>query len=465
MVPAERRRDRLLVGTMEPLTALRRAGLSGLLPGLLIGAPAWGSDVPPPVDWTERIEVASGDAYEGPWQMNKSRFHYVDDPTVALDGAGAVGVAWADQLRKHVLFQAYSPDGRPRFPKPTNVSQNAGVFSWHPRMLIASDDPSRVFVLWQEIVFSGGSHGGEIFFARSTDGGRSFERALNLSRSRAGDGKGRVTDRLWHNGSLDLTQARDGTLYAAWTEYEGSLWLSRSTDGGRSFSKPLRVVGTDHAGPARGPSLAAGAGDTVYVAWSVGDDPAANIVVARSDDAGRSFGPPAVAFQSPGHADAPKLALGGGGTVHLVYGESPTGLAGRYQILYTRSTDGGRRFDEPQAISDPMPPGFQSAGFPSLALDGDERLFVLWELFPHPATRPRGLGFTVSGRSGRVFAAPSVVPGSADPALGHNGGRQGLLLKKLAVHPGGAVVVVNSTFQKGEASHIRLFRGQRADGR
>jgi hypothetical protein len=397
--------------------------------------------------------------------MNESRFRYVDDPTVALGGTGVVGVAWADQLRKDVLFQAYSVDGRRRFAKPTNISRSARVFSWHPRMVIASDDPSRVFVLWQEIVFSGGSHGGEIFFARSTDGGRSFEPVLNLSRSRAGDGKGRVTDRLWHNGSLDLVQARDGTLYAAWTEYEGALWLSLSTDGGQSFSRPTRVVGSDHAGPARGPSLAAGAGGAVYVAWSVGDDPAADIRVARSNDGGRSFGPPAVAFESPGHAEAPKLALGREGTLHLVYGESRTGLFGRYRILYTYSIDDGRHFSEPRALSEPLPPGFQSASFPSFAIDRDERLSVLWELFPGPATRPRGLGFTVSNRSGLVFAAPSLVPGSADPALGHNGGRQGLLMKKLAVHPGGEIVVVSSTFREGDASHIWLFRGQRADGR
>lgn len=128
---------------MEPLTSRRRARGSGLLPGLLIGALAPGSDIPPPVDWTERIEVASDDAYEGPWRMNESRFRYVDDPTVTLDGAGAVGVAWADQLRKDVLFQAFSLDGRRRFAKPTNVSRSARVFSWHPRMVTAPDDPSQ----------------------------------------------------------------------------------------------------------------------------------------------------------------------------------------------------------------------------------------------------------------------------------------------------------------------------------
>ena len=124
---------------MEPLTALRRAGVSGLLPGLLIGALAPWSAAPTDVDWAEPIEVASGDAHQGPWRMNESRFRYVDDPTVALGGTGVVGVAWADQLRKDVLFQAYSVDGRRRFAKPTNISRSARVFSWHPR--VSTVDP------------------------------------------------------------------------------------------------------------------------------------------------------------------------------------------------------------------------------------------------------------------------------------------------------------------------------------
>ena len=87
---------------------------------------------------------------------------------------------------------------------------------------------------------------------------------------------------------------------------------------------------------------------------------------------------------------------------------------------------------------------------------------MLWELFPSREDRPRGLGFTYSRDGGRTFELPSVVPGSADPALGHNGSRQGLLMRKLAVNAEGAIAVVNSTFQKSEASHVLLFRGHRA---
>lgn len=90
-------------------------------------------------------------------------------------------------------------------------------------MLISGEDASEVYVLLQEIVFSGGSHGGEIFFARSTDGGRTFGDPIKFSKSIDGDGKGRLTPRYWHNESLDLAKCPEGNLYAAWTEYEGAL--------------------------------------------------------------------------------------------------------------------------------------------------------------------------------------------------------------------------------------------------
>ena len=53
-----------------------------------------------------------------------------------------------------------------------------------------------------------------------------------------------------------------------------------------------------------------------------------------------------------------------------------------------------------------------------------------------------------------------MVPGTADPTLGFNGSLQGLLMAKLAVNESGAVAVVNSTFQRDEASHVWLIRGQ-----
>jgi len=152
------------------------------------------------------------------------------------------------------------------------------------------------------------------------------------------------------------------------------------------------------------------------------------------------------------------------GTVHLAHAESPAGPFERYHIRYTRSDDGGATFEGPREISSPQAEPAESASFPMLDLDGAGNPYVVWELFPSREHRPQGLGFTHSNDGGRRFASPSAVPGSVNPALGFNGSRQGLLMRKLAVNESGAVAVVNSTFQRDEASHVWLIRGQ-ATGR
>ena len=441
----------------------RRAGAALL--GLGVFA-AFASAEPPSastgsaVTWRDPIEVAAGAAFRGPWRMNDSVFDFVDDPTVAIDARGQVGVVWVDHSRKDLFFQRYGPDGKAQLDAPVNVSRSPRILSWLPRLVLPADDPMAVHVLWQEIVFSGGSHGGDIFFARSADGGRTFSDPVNLSTSRAGDGKGRLTAKYWHNGSLDLVRGAQGHLHVAWTEYEGRLWYRRSTDDGGSFSAPLLVAGGDGAKPARGPALAVGDRGAVYLAWTVGEDAAADIRVARSGDGGRSFGEPTIVAPGRGHADAPKLAVDSKGTLHLVYAESPTGPSGRYHVRYTRHADGAEAFETPRAIS--APPGAQRAGaaFPALGLDGEDRLHVIWEVFPDRTGRSRGLGITHSADGGTTFAAASIVPGTGDPRDGFNGSQQGLLMRKLAVDARGAIAVVNSTFRAGKGSRVRLLRGQ-----
>ena len=59
-----------------------------------------------------------------------------------------------------------------------------------------------------------------------------------------------------------------------------------------------------------------------------------------------------------------------------------------------------------------------SMHFPALSVDGQDDLYIIWELFPRRGSASQGLGFTVSSDAGRTFAPPSVVPGSLDPALG-----------------------------------------------
>lgn len=413
------------------------------------------------MDWDEPIEIASGDAHQGPWRMNESEFLYVDDAGVAMNNTGRIAIVWANNAEQDIYFQSVTADGDRLPTEPVNVSRSPDTFSWLPRVAI-SNDANEVYILWQEIVFSGGSHGGEIFFARSTDGGNSFSKPRNLSNTTAGAGKGRLDQRRWHNGSLDLALDNKGNLYTVWTEYEGKLWFSRSTDGGQNFSTPLHIAGDDTT-PARGPSLAVHDSDNIYLAWTVGEDRAANIHFAQSADAGESFSQPVTVQDSQGHADAPKLAIDSTGVIHLVYGESEKGPWQNYHIRYSRSTDGGETFEQSRDISQPLTEDFFATNFPALAVDGDDNVYVLWELFPERHIRSLGLGFTHSGDNGDSFTTPEAIPGSTDPSLGINGSLQGLLMNKLAVNEQGQIAIVNSTFYPDRSSHIWLYHG-RPDG-
>lgn len=412
----------------------------------------------PAVQWQAPVGLARGRGVRGPWQQNDSHYDFVDDPAVALAPDGAMVVAWVDQARKAVLAQPRDSAGAPS--PAVEVPGDPKAFSWIPRIALAPDAPSTVYLLWQEIVFSGGSHGGEMLFARSTDGSRSFSSALNLSSSAGGDGKGRITPEYWHNGSYDLLAAAAGRVWAAWTEYDGPLWIAPSAKGGESFGRPVRVAGGAGQRPVRAPTLALARDGAVLLAWTEGDLADADIQVARSSDGGRTFEAAVVVRSPSGYSDAPRLAVDRRGVVHLAWGESEGGPFRRQRVLYARSRDGGRSWEAPRTVVGPGVAGSIGAGFPSLGLDASGGVVVLAELQEDLKERPRGLAVAVSTDGGSTFAAPQLVPHSRDPGGGFNGSSQGLLVPKLAVNARGDVVVVNSALREGSHSRVWLVGGR-----
>lgn len=448
---------------MPRSTAIVLAAFAIAMPGL----PASGERAAADLAWAPAAVLAAGPGEKGAWRQNDSRYDYVDDATVAFAPGGDLALAWVDQRRKDVFFQRAPGSAGGPAGTPVNVSRSPATFSWQPRIALPPGQPhpadgaqsaQTVYLLWQEIIFSGGSHGGDILFARSADGGRRFSAPLNLSRSRGGDGKGRLNRTVWSNGSHDLAVGADGSILAAWTEYDGALWLARSGDGGASFTAPRQVTGSA-ARPARAPALASAPGGRVYLAWTVGEDPAADIHLAQSEDGGARFGPVLRVGAGPGHADAPRLAVGPDGALHLAYAQGQDGPDGPYRIRYARSPGGIDRFGPARTIPDA--PGQDSAAYPGLALDGDGGVYLAWEVLRPGATRPHALGIALSLDGGRQFSGPALVPGSAAAPGAGNGSHQGLLGKKLAVDGAGRIALVNSSMLPGEGSRVWLMRGRR----
>ena len=132
--------------------------------------------------------------------------------------------------------------------------------------------------------------------------------------------------------AVDAAYGPDGTLHVVYSNLEGSgnrpanLWISTSTDGGRTLGPPARVAG-------------------------------------------------ALAFQ-------PRVAVAPTGAVHVVWlqatevGQLSLG-AGPNPVVTAVSADGGRSFSTPVTVSDPARP---RVGAASLVVDGDE-VTVLYQDF------------------------------------------------------------------------------------
>ncbi len=413
------------------------------------------------VSWQDPVRVARGNGIRGPWRMNRSNFQYVDDPSARVTETGHVVFAWVDQARQNIFLQRFDRNHRPEFPSPVNVSTSPDTFSWFPDLVVTETNPDHVYVLWQEIVFSGGSHGGEAFFARSTDGGRSFDEPINLSTSEAGDGKGRLTEDRWDNGSLDLEQGPNGTLYAAWTEYEGRLWLRWSTDDGQTFSPAMLLSGGEGKPPARGPSIAVPEPGRVLVAWTQGETPTADIHLRSVSPEQRNTSKIHIVHRTEGLSDSPKITTGPDGMIHLAYGERPRTTRNSNHVRYTRSTDGGHTFQQPIRLAGPESPGYTGSGYPDLGMDDRGRVVVTWEIFGEESIGdlPARIGVAVSRDGGNSFTDPAVVPGTRTPDGGFNGSQQGRLMGKLDVSPNSDLVVVNSSFIPDHRSTVLFVSG------
>ena len=195
-------------------------------------------------------------------------------------------------------------------------------------------------------------------------------------------------------------------------EVQTTIRLVRSEDGGQTWSVPLSVSPTVRraAGDAPGPAAGVVEGlkrvvqgsqprvapdGTVYVAWmdTTDDDSQkglAEIYVARSDDAGKTFAEPVNAslFREPefrsknaffrSWASAfPQIAIGPGGEIYVVYvGLNPAKPTDDGDVYFIRSQDRGESWSRAKILGGDETDRFQF--FPAIDTDPDGNIYVLW---------------------------------------------------------------------------------------
>jgi hypothetical protein len=207
--------------------------------------------------------------------------------------------------------------------------------------------------------------------------------------------------------SPDVSFAADGTLYLTFVTLKGranapaAAWMSTSTDGGRTLSRPIRTplgklafqsrVTTDPRNPRR-----------VYITYLKASDvglykftePGNPIQTIRSEDGGRTWTDPVrVSDGQRLRAVAPTPATGPDGKLYVLYldlgdddldyrglhrGRGGEPYEGTWSLVLARSSDRGATWEE-SVVDDGIVPTERFVVFsppgPSLAVDG-ERLYA-----------------------------------------------------------------------------------------
>jgi hypothetical protein len=242
---------------------------------------------------------------------------------------------------------------------------------------------------------------------------------------------GRLDDKPWL--AIDTTPSSPcfGTIYFAFAsihaEPTGSIpiVLSRSTDGGATFSepRPITVKGQDGSVSTQGASLSVATDGTLHVAYSsfaTPDDSESDVRAVRSDDCGRTFTKPVTVapfrriffstFFVPRVPQFPQVAVDdlNPDIVYVTFASRSGVPIDDADILVARSADRGDTWGEPARVNDDSTGKTQF--FPTIAVSKGAVHVAWYDL------RESTLGQRIMN----VYYASSNTSGVPYPLFSHN---------------------------------------------
>jgi hypothetical protein len=323
------------------------------------------------------------------------------NPTVAIDPrSGATFVAWVgtEDGTSDVWLVRVGPDGDVAPPVRVNDIEGDAAPHLQAPAQVAAGPGGAVYVAWTNATLIEGRRfpASDLRFARSLDGGRSFEPTLTVN----DDAGGAPSSHTFH----DVLVTDDGTVVVSWLDgrrgEEGAAAGEESGAGGHAghtrgatLGPDVRIAVSTDRGASFGPNrianrqtcpccrtaLAASPDGGLYVAWrEIFEGDVRDVVVARSADLGTTWSQArrvaADDWVFPGCPHAgPSMALEPDGTLHVAWYTGKPEAPGLYR---TRSDDGGATFSGvvPLLTDAWVPPSQVEIG-----VDSDGTLHAVWE--------------------------------------------------------------------------------------
>jgi hypothetical protein len=323
-----------------------------------------------------------------------------------VDVNGNVHVAWWYGAVGGILFTR-STDGGRSFSNPTTVDARAAAA---PRLdlQMALDGAGNINLLWWEKTLD---PRGQMFFSRSTDGGATFSAAVNLTN-------------LSNVAYLpQLTVDQRGNINIVWfdvtTMANMGMFFARSTDGGASFSTPLKVLALTSFNVS-GLRSVVGPQGQVYIFWSQGD-----IMFNRSLDGAATFSPAAnLSFPTGSNSASPKPFVDARDNIYVAWTRLAAGLTSS-TLVFSHSTDQGSTFSGETSVSGRVQSLVNAQQTP-FTVDSNKGVNIAWSATVTGLSQPTVFFAQSLDPLGDVFSAPiqlnispqANLPGADAPAIG-----------------------------------------------
>ena len=188
----------------------------------------------------------------------------------------------------------------------------------------------------------------EVFFARSNDSGKSFDKPINLSNAKGGSADSQIA-------------ASQNNIFVTWWDNKTGDWkvFSRaSSDGGKTFgdaimqksigNSPVKVLKAPPSDTISVDTLVAASGSNEYTVWWDNTTGNWEISFAKSTDGGKTFADPINISNSPDSRSVGARIAAQGNNVYISWVEIKPG---EKEVMFRASNDNGGTFGNPVVAS------------------------------------------------------------------------------------------------------------------
>src|SRR6266852_5125224 len=321
-------------------------------------------------------------------------------PSIAAGTDGVVYLAfagWSGSTTGDDIYFTKSSNGGRSWSTPTRVNDDGGNAP-QAQPNLALDSANNIYIAWTDM--RNGNN--DVYFSKSITGGLTF--SANV----------RVNDVITNSQSepdLAVDPVNAHLVHVVWTDTRSAakgpdIYFSKSSNLGATWSPNIFLNSDVGNFVQQDPTIAVDAAGTIYVAWT--DNRNANtapdIYEAWSANAGASFGANVKVNDDQGLAPQlnPSLAANAG-KVQIAWADYRTGGATNYDIYTASSVDGVAWSPNMKVNDDTLPNNYQAT--PSIAVDSAGDVYAAF-------LDTRAIGWDVYAATLDVVA-PTANAGSA----------------------------------------------------